>query len=82
MCAARTPVKGELKGSVFRRWEPAASRPFRVPFYPLTPLVFCGVCIYMLYSSLAYTGKGALVGVGVLAVGAILVLWSPGRASR
>ena len=67
---------------VFRRWEPAASRPFRVPFYPLTPLVFCGVCIYMLYSSLAYTGKGALVGVGVLAVGAILVLWSPGRASR
>jgi hypothetical protein len=28
----------------------------------------------MLYSSLAYTGKGALVGVGVLAVGAVLVI--------
>jgi len=59
---------------VFRRWEPHASRPYRVPLYPVTPLLFCGVCIYMLYSSLAYTGKGALVGVGVLAVGAVLVI--------
>ena len=59
---------------VFRRWEPHASRPYRVPFYPVTPLVFCGVCIYMLYSSLAYTGTGALVGVGVLTVGAVLVI--------
>jgi amino acid transporter len=59
---------------VFRRWEPSAARPYRVPLYPVTPLLFCGVCIYMLYSSLAYTGKGALVGVGVLAVGAVLVI--------
>jgi hypothetical protein len=28
----------------------------------------------MLYSSLAYTGKGALVGVGVLAAGAVVLL--------
>ena len=48
---------------VFRHWEPHASRPYRVPLYPVTPLLFCGVCIYMLFSSLAYTGKGALVGV-------------------
>jgi len=61
---------------VFRRWEPHASRPYRVPLYPVTPLLFCGVCIYMLYSSLAYTGKGALVGVGVLAVGAVLVMFN------
>jgi amino acid transporter len=61
---------------VFRRWEPSAARPYRVPLYPVTPLVFCGVCIYMLYSSLAYTGKGALVGVGVLAVGAVLVIFN------
>ena len=59
---------------VFRHWEPHASRPYRVPLYPLTPLIFCGVCIYMLFSSLAYTGKGALVGVGVLAIGALLVI--------
>ena len=59
---------------MFRRWEPHAARPYRVPLYPVTPLLFCGVCIYMLYSSLAYSGKGALVGVGVLAVGAVLVI--------
>jgi APA family basic amino acid/polyamine antiporter len=64
---------------VFRRWEPESSRPFRVPLYPFTPLIFGGVCIYMLYSSLAYTGQGALVGVGVLAIGAVLVLFKPRR---
>jgi amino acid transporter len=62
---------------VFRHWEPHGARPFRVPFYPVTPLVFCGVCIYMLYSSLAYTGTGALFGVGVLALGAVLVIFNP-----
>ncbi len=62
---------------VFRHWEPNAARPFRVPLYPVTPLLFCGVCIYMLYSSLAYTGRGALAGVGVLAVGALLVIIGP-----
>jgi APA family basic amino acid/polyamine antiporter len=52
------------------RWrEPERLRPFRVPLYPLTPLVFCATCGYLLYASLAYTGVGALVGVGVLAVG-------------
>jgi hypothetical protein len=34
----------------------------------------------MLYSSLAYTGQGAVVGVAVLAIGAVLVLFNPRRA--
>jgi amino acid transporter len=63
---------------IFRNWEAAGRRPFRVPFYPFTPLIFAGMCIYMLYSSLAYTGGGALVGVAVVAVGAVLVLFRPG----
>lgn len=58
------------------RWrEPAHGRPFRVPLYPLTPLVFGASCAYMLYSSLAYTGFGALLGVAVLAVGAPLIFF-------
>lgn len=65
---------------IFRRWEPAATRPFLVPLYPLTPLIFCGVCVYMLFSSLAYTGSGALYGVGLLAIGAVLVIFKPQRA--
>ena len=59
---------------VLRRREPRIPRPFRVPLFPITPLVFCGTCSYLLYSSLAYTGRGALVGVAVLAVGGLLLL--------
>jgi basic amino acid/polyamine antiporter, APA family len=61
---------------VLRRREPTRPRPFRVPFYPLTPLVFCGTCAYLLYSSLAYTGFGALLGVAVVAVGAVVLFLS------
>ncbi len=62
---------------VLRRKEPAVKRPFRVPLYPLTPLVFCLTSAYLLYSSLAYTGFGAFVGVGVLLVGALLLAALP-----
>ncbi len=64
---------------VLRRREPTRARPFRVPLYPLTPLVFSAVCAYMLYSSLAYTGFGALLGVAVLAAGAPLLFCRQGR---
>jgi amino acid transporter len=60
-----------------RRKEPDVKRPFRVPLYPLTPLVFCLTSAYLLYSSLAYTGFGAFVGVGVLLVGALLLAALP-----
>ncbi|MGH9901900.1 MAG: hypothetical protein ACRD68_08835, partial [Pyrinomonadaceae bacterium] len=59
---------------VLRAREPDVERPFRVPLYPLTPLLFCAASAYLLYSSLAYTGVGALVGVAVLAAGALVLL--------
>ena len=55
-------------------------RPFRVPLYPLTPLAFCLTSGYLVYSSLAYTGFGALVGVGVLLAGVLVLLVTGGRA--
>ena len=55
---------------VLRRQEPDMPRPFRVPLYPLTPAIFCMTSGYLLYSSLAYTGVGALAGVAVLLAGA------------
>jgi APA family basic amino acid/polyamine antiporter len=54
---------------ILRVREPHVLRPFPVPFYPLTPILFSATCVYMLYSSLAYTGAGALVGVVVLLAG-------------
>jgi basic amino acid/polyamine antiporter, APA family len=59
---------------VLRTQEPERPRPFRVPLYPVTPLMFCLTCVYMLHSSLAYTGPGAVVGVGVLLAGVPLLL--------
>lgn len=59
---------------VLRRREPTAERPFRVPLYPLTPALFCLTSAYLLYSSLNYTGSGALVGVAVLALGVPVLL--------
>ena len=66
---------------VLRFREPEVPRPFRVPLYPLTPLLFCAACLYMLQSSLAYTGAGALAGVAVLLTGAP-VLWLARRRQQ
>lgn len=60
---------------VLRRRDRDLPRPFRVPLYPLLPLLFCATSGYLLYASLAYTGIGALVGVGVLAAGGLLLLY-------
>lgn len=59
---------------VLRVKEPAAPRPFKVPFYPVVPAVFVLMCGYLLYSSLVYHGTHALVGLAVLAVGAVVLL--------
>jgi amino acid transporter len=59
---------------VLRRKDAARERPFRVPLYPVLPILFCLVCAYMLRSSLAYTGSGAWIGVAVLAAGVPVML--------
>ncbi len=59
---------------VLRTVEPEKVHSFCVPLYPLTPLLFCATCVYMLQASLTYTGIGALVGVVVLLTGVPLLL--------
>ena len=59
---------------VLRHRQPEARRPFRVPGYPLVPLIFVATCGYLLYSSLIYHGKHALVGLAVLAAGGVVML--------
>lgn len=54
---------------VLRIREPDRLRPFSVPLYPILPIVFCAICGYLLYSSLVYTGIGAIVGVIVVLLG-------------
>lgn len=65
---------------VLRRREPDVERPFKVPLYPLLPLIFCAMCVYMLWSSLSYVYSQTLgglnaawIGVGVLLIGVVVL---------
>jgi APA family basic amino acid/polyamine antiporter len=62
-----------------RRIDASRPRPFRVPLYPLVPMLFCASCAAMLWSSVSYVRSqqigsfnAAWVGVGVLATGVLL----------
>lgn len=48
---------------------------FATPLYPLTPIAFALICLYLLYSSLTYTGYGSLFGLAVLAAGIPLAMF-------
>lgn len=60
---------------VLRVREPEHPRPVGVPLYPLVPAIFCLTSAYLLYASVAYTGLGALVGIGVLAAGGLVLMF-------
>jgi amino acid transporter len=50
---------------------------FRVPLYPLVPLVFCGTSAYMLVSSINYVRFAASFGAAVLAGIVVMALGIP-----
>jgi amino acid transporter len=58
---------------VLRRKEPKVERPFRVPGYPLTPLVFAGVCVFLIHSAVTYKPVIAAAASVLLLTG--FVLW-------
>lgn len=64
---------------ILRYKQPDLHRPYRVPLYPWLPLAFVAVTAWMLWSSLVYTGLGALVGVAVLALGLLPLGWDAWR---
>lgn len=59
---------------ILRHRDQDRQRSFRVPLYPLTPILFCLTCAYLLHSSLAYAGINAWIGVAVISVGALVLL--------
>jgi len=61
---------------ILRKQKPEAPNPYRVPLYPITPILFCLACGWLLYSTLSYAGTGSLFGVGVLALGLPLLFLS------
>jgi APA family basic amino acid/polyamine antiporter len=61
---------------ILRRREPRMPRPFRVPLYPVLPLVFVLSCAYVFYSSVvhAQTEHATYVAFGVMLSGAFALL--------
>jgi amino acid transporter len=58
---------------VLRFKDPDRERPYRVWGYPVTPLVFAGVCGFLIYSAVTYKPLVAASACGLLALG--LPLW-------
>ncbi len=74
---------------VLRRKESYVPRPYRVVGYPLTAIIFCACCAFMLYSAVSYAfaekPTGLLVSLSALLLGGIVYLFTsafgPGRRS-
>jgi amino acid transporter len=61
---------------VLRAKDRGLARSFTVPLYPVLPVVFCGMCGYMLYAAIDYAGKLSLVGIAPLLAGlAVYAVW-------
>ncbi len=69
---------------VSRARDADADRPFRVPLYPLTPLLFCAVCAYLFYSSVAYAASrnAVHISLAVIALGVVALLITRARRPR
>jgi len=57
---------------ILRKREPDTDRPFRVPLYPLPPLLFLGLSIWMLVATLQYKWQASLGSVALVIVAWLL----------
>ncbi len=57
---------------VLRNRDADLLRPFRVPLFPLTPALFCLMCVFGVWSSVRYAGNFTWLGAAVIACGAVV----------
>lgn len=50
----------------------AARNAFRVPGYPLTPMLFCVICTWMLFRSISWAGSLTFLSLGMLLIGVVV----------
>jgi amino acid transporter len=58
------------------------ARPFKVPGYPVLPIVFVLTCAFLLYKSLAYTLENRAIQIALYVMAAGLVAWIVARFKR
>ncbi|MHC5055058.1 MAG: APC family permease [Planctomycetota bacterium] len=51
---------------VLRKKDPGAERPYRITGYPVTAIVFCASCAFMIYSSVSFAWERKRVGLAVV----------------
>ena len=64
---------------VLRFRAPHTARPFKVPMYPVLPIVFVLTCAYLLYSSVTYAQSQNAVHVAFYVMGAGVLAWGATR---
>lgn len=70
------PLMSVIGLSIMRLRQPAAPRPFKVPFFPLTPAIYILLTIGMMTASLCIWTNTSLVALAVLAAGVgIYFVW-------
>jgi amino acid transporter len=63
---------------VLRFREPATERPYRVTGYPVTTLVFCAVCAFLIYSAISYAfwnKRASLILLSAILLVGVLLYW-------
>ncbi len=69
---------------VLRYREPDTRRPYRVPGYPVVPILFCCSSLFMIWKSLAWAienrSSEAFWSIAILAIGLALSLYDPNRS--
>ncbi len=73
---------GALSLFTYRRRRPEAVRPFRVPGYPVTPILFVAAAVAIVGNTLVTQPTRAAVGLGVVLIGAPFFFVWRARAER
>ncbi len=64
---------------VLRFKEPAVERPYRVTGYPVTTLVFCAVCGFLIHGAFSYKPLISSIALGIILLGLPIYWLSSGR---
>jgi amino acid transporter len=67
---------------VLRFREPTIARPFKVPLYPILPIIFIATCGYLFYSSVIYAQSKQAVSIAFYVMLTGLVVWGVLRLTR
>ena len=67
---------------VLRFRYPHVARPFKVPLYPILPIVFVCTCLFLLYRSLIFTFENQAIQVAIYVMLAGFVVWITARLKK